>query len=373
MTGSIRCAALARRLLSTARMHHVVPSLLAVVLVACGSDPAPAPARAAILDGVVDVDADAVVLTGHMIGAGEMCSGMLIMPDVVLTARHCLTTDRSFGPIVCDGESPTIRHMVVAVSDAIVATGDSLDDPAFALVEVAEVIGLPGADTIAACGNDLIAVRLPAPLPGITPVALRLSSPPAVGETLSIVGFGGNPPSDVASTGIRRRRDGVTITSVGHLADASGVTVTTDTEFVIDEGACPGDSGGPAFDADGAVVGVMSRGDRVTCRSMIYGSVEPHAAFLRDLAAASSARLGIDVPAWAVAPADPPDAGVDAGPAEADAGVVDPPGRHGGGGCAAGPGGAAPALVLLLVIAATRRPSRPCRRRARASSRGSRR
>jgi hypothetical protein len=61
-----------------------------------------------------------------MVGQGELCTGTLIMPDLVLTARHCLTTDVQTGPIQCEGASASIRTQVVQPAETLVVSADSV-------------------------------------------------------------------------------------------------------------------------------------------------------------------------------------------------------------------------------------------------------
>jgi hypothetical protein len=256
-------------------------------------------AQQAVLDGTIDEDSDAVMIAGHQLGGGEMCSSFLFMPDVVLTALHCLTTDAQTGPIQCAGDDATIRTQLIAPNDTLVLQADSFDDPSYRYHEVAELHTLPDASALPTCGNDVVAVRLVDPIDDVEPLALSLAAAPVVNDSLSIVGFGASPPSDPQSVGTRRRRDDVMVAAVGVQQDEDGDVVTTASEFIIDAGACPGDSGSPAFDVSGRVVGVMSRGNTSTCELMVYDDVATHAAWLRGLAADSADRLNIEVPAWA--------------------------------------------------------------------------
>jgi secreted trypsin-like serine protease len=85
-------------------------------------------------------------------------------------------------------------------------------------------------------------------------------------------------------------RAGVKITKVGRTKHEDGRWRTVDGDFVVDIGPCPGDSGGPALDQDGKLIGVMSRGHESTCTEMIYTRVDHHATWLTGLIEASLQR-----------------------------------------------------------------------------------
>jgi MYXO-CTERM domain-containing protein len=86
-------------------------------------------------------------------------------------------------------------------------------------------------------------------------------------------------------TPARYKRDGLTVDAVGAtsymVTTRSGtripVTVPKD-EIVTGESTCFGDSGGPLFDAKGAVIGVTSRGIDAECmdRPSIFSDVFSH-------------------------------------------------------------------------------------------------
>jgi hypothetical protein len=244
--------------------------LLAVM--ACGEGVEASAVRQPVLRGVRDATSTSVV---WLLSEGPQpmaCTGTIIADDLVLTARHCVS-DLSAGPARCDDRRPwgaALQDGGLSVVLDDVVSGDSEVWPAVPV--------LLGPDDAEQCGNDLALVRTSRPL-GRPPVALRLDAPPRVGEPVSVVGYGDSAGPE--TSGARRRRDGLRVMQVGRTTTASGATRTTESEWVIDEGPCAGDSGGPAFDADGVQLGVMSRGNQATCQSMIYTRLDRFADGLR--------------------------------------------------------------------------------------------
>ena len=93
---------------------------------------------------------------------------------------------------------------------------------------------------------------------------------------------------------------------------------------------CSGDSGGPALDAQGRVIGVASRGN-AACDSALYGSVASWKSLIVDTAIDAATSGGYTPPGWVdTAPdagtpdANPSDAGNDAGGGPEDAGTPEP-------------------------------------------------
>src|SRR5204863_5796765 len=70
----------------------------------------------------------------------------------------------------------------------------------------------------------------------------------------------------------------------------------------VDLGACSGDSGGPALDGDGRILGIMSRGRADSCSEVTYTRLDRHASWLRAVVVRASKERGVDPPGWAVQP-----------------------------------------------------------------------
>jgi hypothetical protein len=119
--------------------------------------------------------------------------------------------------------------------------------------------------------------------PGIPPVARATSAP--VGASLHIVGYGVTSPAD-ESTDRPRRSGQVKVDSV------------TDKELHVLANPslpCGGDSGGPAFDSDGKLAGIVSGGDAACASYAVLERVDAYASFFDSPGDSSSSSGGCGV------------------------------------------------------------------------------
>lgn len=210
-----------------------------------------------------DDSQNAVVLLVHYDPAQpngvSLCSGSLLAPSLVLTARHCVANTSESA--ACDVEgNPIGAGQIRGNNDPntmYVFTGKNL--PKFSTGRVvpdstgAQIID-DGAKNL--CNHDIALLVLDTPITDMPIVPVRVDSDVTVGEEVTSIGWG---VTDKASTpSVRQQRAGVSILEVGP-ADSRRLPVPPN-EFEVGESICSGDSGGPAIAASGAVVGVVSRG-----------------------------------------------------------------------------------------------------------------
>ena len=229
--------------------------LPAVVLVACANAPAEttgAPASAEgddggavsvdeveIVGGVPDRNRDPAVIAVEIEG-DALCTGTLVAPRVVLTARHCVS--RTAHEIAC----PASGSQITGDRDPSKLAILSGDDP-----KTAEVVA-HGAEIVVPperliCDHDVAFIVLDQAVTHIKPAAIATKGA-AKGDRVRAVGYG-LTATDGTSAGTKLVREHVKVLDVSAA------------EFLVGEATCSGDSGGPAIDeTTGEIVGVVSRG-----------------------------------------------------------------------------------------------------------------
>jgi hypothetical protein len=185
--------------------------------------------------GVLDRGADPAVLRVESAGV-ETCAGALLAPDLVVTARHCVSMAQA--PLACPGVDPAALQPVGA--DAIlVASGEA--EPAPVLARVRRVLVPP--DDL--CSADLALLVLGDAIDSIEPLVVRRLGA-ARGDHVRTVGLLAGAGS---AGGARLVRDHVPVLD------------SSDSAFSVDQP--PGlEPGGPALDeASGELVGIASRSE----------------------------------------------------------------------------------------------------------------
>ncbi len=193
-----------------------------------------APARALVgPTGAGDEVGSAVIMVLNSGGGlAGYCSGLVVAPDAILTAAHC----------VPPGAAVRVHYRA--------------PDGAPVLLDVAAVERHPAyrADAIRTRERsvDLALVRLPAPLPApFRPVPYGDAGPHETGTRFRLAGFGLTREGDPRSAGRLR------VASVEQRDPPSAVLLWARDPAGRGTGACTGDSGGPVFAADRNVAAAL--------------------------------------------------------------------------------------------------------------------
>lgn len=239
--------------------------VLGSLSVACSAAPevTAGESSSAIIKGTAsDASQNAVVLL-VMIDRGEggigQCTGTMLAPNLVLTARHCVSATDD-GGIACRPDGTPLGGGGIrkdkAAADIYVVVGQNRPTRPEANGQGAKLI-TNGAKNL--CNNDIALVLLKEPIKDVPIAPVRLDSPAVVGELITAVGWGVTDRTQ--SPSVRMQRSGIPITASG----SDNVERTGPAEFAVGESICSGDSGGPAIaETTGAVLGVVSRGGNGT-------------------------------------------------------------------------------------------------------------
>ncbi len=244
--------------------------------------------RMEIQGGTVDNSTTSVV--GILIDLGNfqaICSGTLIAPNLVLTARHCVA-ELASEFVIC-GDSPF--GAVYPANSFGVTTETVFPDNAAGYLQVAAVHIPPGTND--ACGFDIALLELAQNVTTTTPIAPRIDVPITTGETYTAIGYGHT--GNGAGAGTRRILGGRRVMcGTGTCPVNQGIEGA---EFAGSDGTCQGDSGGAALDMQGRVLGALSRGPE-GCAGSVYASVDAWAGWLREIGAEVAVNGGYAAAPW---------------------------------------------------------------------------
>ncbi|MFO0739388.1 MAG: trypsin-like serine protease [Labilithrix sp.] len=202
-----------------------------------------------------------VVLTTFQAGKRmALCTATLVAPNLIVTARHCVSNTDGATACAQDGSPVTgggISGTRVA-SSLVVFAGKNGQAPdtnveANGVAHGKRVIVDSSTNV---CNHDMAFVVLDKDVAApVSPIRMAAPSP---SETISAVGWGvdetGNLPTH------REVRSGLGLVGVGPAPyPGNPAWGYGDREFMTGEAACAGDSGGPAFAQSGAIVGIAAR------------------------------------------------------------------------------------------------------------------
>jgi len=231
-------------------------------LLACSSAPV-STTHSAIIKGTLSDDTqDEVVLMAILDNGFEACSGTLLAANLVLTARHCVSSTQNV-PFACDIKGNLINYSGQQIgadhppNTLLFFYGSQRPDVMSGKVMVAgRGAQIFHDDSKVLCSHDLALVVLDRDIQDPKIVPIRLDDPLNAGDTFTAIGWGATELTP--SPQQRQQRTNVKILAVG--PNGTG-QATPPNDFKCGESICAGDSGGPAEDSNtGAVIGVTSRG-----------------------------------------------------------------------------------------------------------------
>ncbi|MEN3930430.1 trypsin-like serine protease [Microvirga sp. W0021] len=160
--------------------------------------------------------------------AGELCSGVLVSSNAVLTAAHCVTVKSSYWVTVMDRKFQSKKLTIAQI----------VRSPSF------DVRLAPTEQT----GVDLALIRLSEPAPDdMEPLTIHANIPVRMGDEIYVAGFGSTSYANIKSARTLRV---VSLSIIKTKQPPNDLVIAADPKsyaMKTGAGACRGDSGGPAF------------------------------------------------------------------------------------------------------------------------------
>lgn len=286
----------------------------------CGSADAPqsmdkfvARSSSAIQGGAADATHDfAVGVIESINGATSFCSGVLLAPNLVATARHCVSRLTSI-QIDC---ATSMFTSTLPTANLLVIRGSGVhSNPPYGVAKV--IVPAPSG----VCGNDIALlilsqnIQLPQYVtPTINP---PMTDHQAYTTSVTAIGYGIDTPTDTMGTsaGVRRIRQNINLACIPNdktftdcFSFQNAQQYLSANEFEGGDGTCEGDSGSGAFDQGSfnagkwVAFGVLSRGgadsEGGTCVGSVYTRFDAWPALLVDAAGQAASMGGYPPPSW---------------------------------------------------------------------------
>ncbi len=278
---------------------------------------------------------------GLCVGSGKgqcqlICSGALIAPNLVMTARHCV--DQSPSQIDC--ASANFGALRGSTANYWVTTYYKMFQSSAGWHQASQILTTSGT---AVCGHDMALIILKDNVPSseaptVTPVVqYSMTDHKRYSTSVTAIGYGITAPNNQDS-GTRRIIQNVDLVCIpgDPLIDCGQQTQIDKNEFVSGDSTCEGDSGSSAYEQINfnkkvpVSFGVLSRGGDVNgkCVEPIYTRTDAWASWIQQVGIQAAAAGGYTAPSW-TKPAPPPppaDAGApDSGSTGNDGGLAPPP------------------------------------------------
>lgn len=297
--------------------------------VGCGSEDSPrasegastATTSSAIQGGTTDTTHTFAVAVAQMSTQGvALCSGVLLAPNLVATARHCVSL-LSSPQIDCATSTfgGTLPAKDLFVTSSATIDGNTSFIPVVGGSSGDDGVIVPSGTNV--CGNDIALLILSQPIqvpqyvtPAINP---PMSDQRVYSTAVTAIGYGVDTPTDTngASAGTRRIKQDINLICIPNdptftdcLSDPTWLQIATANEFEGGDGTCEGDSGSGAFDqgnfakGNWVAFGVLSRGgvnaEGGTCIGSIYTRFDAYSQLLISAAAKAAKMGGYSPPSW---------------------------------------------------------------------------
>jgi len=185
-----------------------------------------------IVDGVIDGTPQVVLL--YNARSGGMCTGSIIAPRVVMTAKHCVQRDGAPSP-------DPASSFTIGIGDSMRALTDTLS-----AVEITTTPGSYDSRLRGLVGQDIALITLSTGVTAFEPLGVhRGDARDLIGADIKAIGFGQTPAG----------RSGTKYRTTGRVRFIDGNVMYTG------DLTCQGDSGGPIIDAaSNEIVGITSFG-----------------------------------------------------------------------------------------------------------------